>query len=166
MAGCSTAKTSTARSLLSSTRQARSLRALGIDYGLKRIGLAVSDPTGTIATPLETLQRRAGKRPPLARLERLGRELSVEQLVVGLPLGLDGEETEWCAEVRSVGEQLSGRLGVPVSFVDERMTSVRAQRAVRSVGLPRQERERKERVDAAAAQLILQAWLDQPGIAR
>jgi putative Holliday junction resolvase len=142
------------------------LRALGIDYGLKRIGLAVSDPTGTIATPLETLQRRAGKRPPLTRLEQLGRDLSVERLVVGLPLGLDGEETEWCAEVRSVGEQLAGRLGVPVSFVDERMTSVRAQRAVRSVGLPRQERERKERVDAAAAQLILQAWLDQPEIAR
>jgi putative Holliday junction resolvase len=142
------------------------LRALGIDYGLKRIGLAVSDPTGTIATPLETLQRRAGKRPPLTRLAELGRELSVEQLVVGLPLGLDGEETEWCAEVRSVGEQLALRLGVPVSFVDERMTSVRAQRAVRSVGLPRQERERKDRVDAAAAQLILQAWLDQPGIAR
>lgn len=142
------------------------MRALGIDYGLKRIGLAVSDPTGTIATPLETLQRRAGKRPPLARLEQLGRELSVEQLVVGLPLGLDGKETEWCAEVRSVGEQLAVRLSVPVSFVDERMTSVRAQRAVRSVGLPRQERERKERVDAAAAQLILQAWLDQPGIAR
>jgi putative Holliday junction resolvase len=134
------------------------LRALGIDYGLKRIGLAVSDPTGTIATPLETLQRRAGKRPPLTRLAELGRELSVEQL--------DGEETEWCAEVRSVGEQLALRLGVPVSFVDERMTSVRAQRAVRSVGLPRQERERKDRVDAAAAQLILQAWLDQPGIAR
>lgn len=142
------------------------MRALGIDYGLKRIGLAVSDPTGTIATPLDTLQRRAGKRPPLARLEQLGRELAIEQLVVGLPLGLDGEETEWCKEVRSVGQQLAWRLGVPVSFVDERMTSVRAQRAVRSVGLPRQERERKERVDAAAAQLILQAWLDQPGIAR
>jgi len=142
------------------------LRALGIDYGLKRIGLAVSDPTGTIATPLETLQRRAGKRPPLARLEELGRELEVERLVVGLPLGLDGEETEWCAEVRSVGERLGERLGVPVSFVDERMTSVRAQQAIRSVGLPRQEREKKERVDAAAAQLILQAWLDQPGIAR
>ena len=142
------------------------MRALGIDYGLKRIGLAVSDPTGTIATPLETVQRRAGKRPPLTRLEQVGRDLSVEQIVVGLPLGLDGEETDWCAEVRDVGEQLAGRLGVPVSFVDERMTSVRAQRAVRSVGLSRQERARKERVDAAAAQLILQAWLDQPGIAR
>jgi putative Holliday junction resolvase len=142
------------------------LRALGVDFGLKRIGLAVSDPTGTVATPLETLQRRAGKRPPLARMERLGRELEVEHVVVGLPLDLNGEENEWCAEVRQVGERLGGRLGVPVSFVDERLTSVRAERAVRSVGLPRKERERKERVDAAAAQLILQAWLDEPGIAR
>jgi len=127
---------------------------------MKRIGLAVSDPTGTVATPLETLQRRAGKRPPLATMEKLGRELSVEHVVVGLPLDLQGEETEWCAEVRSVGERLADRLGVPVSFVDERMTSVRAERAVRSVGLRKQERERKERIDAAAAQLILQAWLD------
>lgn len=133
---------------------------------MKRIGLAVSDPTGTVATPLETLQRRAGKRPPLATMEKLGRELSVEHVVVGLPLDLQGEETEWCAEVRSVGERLADRLGVPVSFVDERMTSVRAERAVRSVGLRKQERERKERIDAAAAQLILQAWLDEPRIAR
>jgi putative Holliday junction resolvase len=141
-------------------------RALGIDFGLKRIGLAVSDPTGTIATPLETLQRRAGKRVPLGKMERLGRDLSVEHLVMGLPLDLSGEETEWCAQVRTVGGQLSERLGVPVSFVDERLTSVRAERAIRSMGLPKQRRERKERIDAAAAQLILQAWLDEPGIAR
>lgn len=133
---------------------------------MKRVGLAVSDPTGTVATPLDTLRRRPGKRPPLARMEEVGRELSVEHIVMGLPLDLQGRETEWCAEVRNVGERLAERLGVPVSFVDERMTSVRAERAVRSVGLGKRERERKERIDAAAAQLILQAWLDEPGIAR
>lgn len=143
-----------------------SLRALGIDFGLKRIGLAVSDPTGTVATPLDTLHRRAGKRVPLGKMEQLGRDLSVEHVVMGLPLDLGGAETEWCTEIRTVGEQLAGRLGVPVSFVDERLTSVRAERAIRSMGLPKHQRERKERVDAAAAQLILQAWLDQPGIAR
>ena len=142
------------------------MRALGIDFGTKRIGLAVSDPTGTVATPLDTIQRRAGKRPPLAKMEQLGRDLTVEHLVVGLPLDLQGEETDWCSEVRSMGDRLAERLGIPVSYVDERMTSVRAERAVRSLGLSRQERERKDRVDAAAAQLILQAWLDQPGIAR
>jgi putative Holliday junction resolvase len=85
---------------------------------------------------------------------------------VGLPVGLDGEENEWCREVRDLGEKLARRLDVPLAFVDERLTSVRAERAVRSMGLPKRERERKERVDAAAAQLILQAWLDRPEIAR
>lgn len=142
------------------------MRALGIDFGARRIGLAVSDPSGTVATPLETLRRRPGKRPPLARIEQLGRELSVEHLVMGLPLDLSGEETEWCGEVRRAGERLAERLDVPIAFVDERMTSVRAEKAVRAVGLRKREREQKERVDAAAAQLILQAWLDEPRIAR
>ena len=142
------------------------MRALGIDYGQKRIGLALSDPTGTIATPLETLLRRTGKRPPLTRLEALAREHAVDQLVVGLPRTLSGSENEWCAEVRGVGDRLAERLSVPVAFVDERMTSQRAERAVRGLGLPKKERERKGRVDAAAAQLILQAWLDHAEIAR
>lgn len=139
---------------------------MGIDFGRRRIGLALSDPTGTVATPLETLERRTGKRAPLSRMERIGRERGVERLVVGLPLDLDGRETEWCVEVREMGERLGQRLGVPVAFVDERLTSVRAERAVRSMGLRKRERERKARVDAAAAQLILQAWLDRPEVAR
>ena len=142
------------------------MRALGVDFGEKRIGLAVSDPTGVLATPLETLHRRAGKRPPLTRMEEIARAHDVEHVVVGLPLSLDGTESTWCAEVRAMGESLARRLGVEVSFVDERFTSVRAERAVRAVGLPKGKRERKERVDAAAAQLILQAWLDHPEIAR
>jgi putative Holliday junction resolvase len=139
---------------------------LGIDFGEKRVGLAVSDPTGTIATPLETVRRRAGKRPPIAEIERIGKSLGVEHVVVGLPLDLRGEENDWCREVREVGRNIGERLGVSVSFVDERLSSVRAERAVRGSGLKKLERERKERVDAAAAQLILQAWLDAPGIAR
>lgn len=139
------------------------MRALGIDYGLKRIGLALSDPTGTIASPLETLVRRAGKRPPITKLETIAREREADHLVVGLPLSLDGTESEWCAEVRSVGERLAERLSLEVSFIDERMTSVRAERAVRGLGLPKRKREDKRRIDAAAAQLILQAWLDQRG---
>ena len=137
------------------------MRALGIDYGLRRIGLALSDPTGTIASPLETLVRRAGKRPPITKLETIARERDVEHLVVGLPLSLDGNETAWCGEVRSVGERLAVRLSLEVSFVDERMTSVRAERAVQASGLPKRKREDKRRIDAAAAQLILQTWLDK-----
>lgn len=136
------------------------MRAMGVDFGTKRIGIAVSDPTGTIATPLETVARRAGKRVPYAKLEAVAREREVEHLVVGLPLGLDGSENEWCAEVREMGGTLARRLDVEVSFVDERLTSVRAERAVRSVGLGRSARREKGRVDAAAAQLILQGWLD------
>jgi len=119
-----------------------------------------------VATPLETLRRRAGKRPPIARLAEIARQFDVGHIVVGLPLGLDGEENSWCAEVRSMGGKLGERLDLEVSFVDERMTSVRAERAVRGIGLSKRDREQKGRVDAAAAQLILQAWLDNPEVAR
>ena len=135
-------------------------RILGVDFGEKRIGLAVSDPTRTIATPLETVKRRAGKRPPLQKIADTARELQVNHVVVGLPLELSGEENEWCAAVRDMGTKLADKLGVPVSFVDERMTSVRSERAIRSVGLSRSARREKGRVDAGAAQLILQSWLD------
>ncbi|MGD8321793.1 MAG: Holliday junction resolvase RuvX [Gemmatimonadota bacterium] len=134
---------------------------LGIDFGERRIGLALSDPTRTIATPLDTVTRRAGKRPPLSRLEAIAREHDVGHLVVGLPLDLQGEETAWCAEIRAMGNELARRLQVPVDYVDERLTSVRAERAVRSIGLRKSQREEKGRVDAAAAQLILQSWLDR-----
>jgi putative pre-16S rRNA nuclease len=140
------------------------VRVLGIDYGERRIGLAVTDPTSTIASPLDTMQRRAGKRPPLARLAEIARELEVARLVVGLPLDLAGRETPWCGEVRAFGDALAARLAVPVSYVDERLTSVRAERAIRSIGLGRNERRRKGRVDAAAAALILQAWLDRRSV--
>ncbi len=138
------------------------MRVLGLDLGVRRIGVALSDPTGTIASPLETLQRRAGKRPPLARLENLARAHAAERIVVGLPLDLRGSETPWCREVRTVGDALAQRLGLPVSYVDERFTSVRAEKAVRGMGLRKSQREEKGRVDAAAAALILQAWLDGP----
>lgn len=137
------------------------MRVLGVDFGTVRIGLAVSDETGTLASPVETLRRRRGQRPPVSRMAEIGRELGVEGVVFGLPLELSGQESDWSQEVREVGARLGARLGVPVHFVDERMTSVRAERAIRSSGLPRSRREEKERVDAGAAALILQGWLDR-----
>jgi len=136
---------------------------MGIDYGARRIGIALSDPTGTLASPLTVVERRKGKRPPLRRLEEIARDSGAVHLVVGLPLDLDGREDAWCAETRRMGERLAERLGIPVDFVDERLTSSRAERAIRSSGLPKSKREEKGRVDAAAAALILQAWLDGPG---
>jgi len=135
---------------------------MGIDYGARRIGVALSDPTCTLASPLTVVERRKGKRPPLGRLEEIAREAGAVHLVVGLPLDLQGRETDWCAETRLVGERLAARLGIPVDFVDERLTSVRAERAIRSSQLPKSKREQKGRVDAAAAALILQAWIDRP----
>ena len=133
---------------------------MGIDFGERRIGVAMSDPSGTLASPVETVTRRSGKRAPFARLEAVAREHDVGRIVVGLPLDLRGEETPWCEEVRAMGDELGRRLAVPVAFVDERMTSVQAERAVRTSGLRRRQREEKGRVDAAAAAIILQLWLD------
>jgi putative holliday junction resolvase len=137
------------------------MRVLGIDFGERRIGLALSDPTGTLASPLPTLKRRVGKRPPLAALAELAAERDVEVVVMGLPLTLAGEDSDWTRTVRDVGESLSRRTGIPVHFIDERFTSVAAERKVRTSGLPRRKRESKERVDAEAAVLILQSWLDR-----
>lgn len=136
------------------------MRALGIDYGTRRIGVALSDPSGTIATPLPTIRRRAGKRPPVAALARIGREHGVSHVVAGLPLTPAGRENDWCAEVRRVASSVASRIDAELAFVDERLTSVRAEAAVRALGLRKREREKRERVDAAAAQLILQGWLD------
>jgi putative holliday junction resolvase len=136
------------------------MRALGVDFGEIRVGLSLSDETGTLASPLETIRRRRGKRPPLKAMEELARAQGVEAVVFGLPLELDGSESDWTREVREVGEALGRRLDVPVHFIDERLTSVQAERMVRSSGLSRSEREKKERVDAGAAVLILQRWLD------
>ena len=119
------------------------MRVLGIDYGLRRIGLALSDPTETIATPLDTLVRRRGKRAPLSKIESIATEKGAKHLVIGLPLNPEGNETEWSEEVRAFGVKLSKRTNLQVSFVDERMTSVRAERTVRSIGLPKNKRENK-----------------------
>jgi putative Holliday junction resolvase len=134
-------------------------RILALDYGTRRIGVALSDPTRTIASPLTTLSRRAGKRPPWSEILRLITEHEVTELVVGLPLNLAGDEGDWAAEVRLFGQQLNRRTGLPVHWADERFSSTRAEQAVRGIGLKRSQREEKDRVDAAAAAVILQNYL-------
>ena len=137
------------------------MRVLGIDLGERRVGVAVSDPTGSIAQPLPTLRRRARKRMPLAALQRLAEEYGVGGIVMGLPLAPSGHDTDWTRTVREAATKLQERSGLPVHLVDERFTSKAAERAVRGLGLPKKKREQKGRVDAAAAVLILQSWLDQ-----
>jgi putative Holliday junction resolvase len=139
---------------------------MGVDFGEIRIGLALSDETGSLATPLATLHRRPGRRPPVRKMAELVRTHGVQALVVGLPLELSGAESDWTREVRGAAQKLGERLGLPVHLVDERMSSVRAERAIRSSGRRRRERESRSRVDAGAATVILQDWLDRQGARR
>lgn len=138
-------------------------RVLAIDYGLRRIGIAVSDATGTLASPVTTLGRRAGKRPPIARILDLAGELGARGFVVGLPLEEEGGENDWTAEVRDFGRRLEARSGLPVHFADERYSSLEAETRIRSIGLRRKAKEDKARIDAGAAAIILQDWLDAGG---
>lgn len=137
------------------------MRVLGIDFGERRIGLALSDPTGTLASPLPTLRRRLGKRPPFAEMERIVQEFEVTEIVIGLPLAPGGGDSPWTDVVRGVAAKLERRAGVPVHLVDERFTSARAERTLQSLALPRRKRAERGRVDALSAVLILQGWLDR-----
>lgn len=136
------------------------LRAMGVDYGTRRIGLALSDPTGTLATPLTTLVRRAGKRAPIARILELARQHQVDRFVLGLPLHPREGENRWTAEAREFGRRLRDRSGLSVHFVDESYSSAEAEAKIRVIGLKRAQREDKARIDAGAAAIILQDWLD------
>jgi len=138
----------------------RRVPALGLDFGRRRIGVARSDATGMLASPHTTLVRRLNRRPPYAELLGIAEEVGARTLVMGLPLDLDGSENEWCAEVRETGATIASRLERPLVFVDERLTSVQAEEAIRQAGLRKRSREEKARVDAAAAAVILQSWLD------
>jgi putative Holliday junction resolvase len=135
-------------------------RVLALDYGERRIGVAVSDPTRLIAQSLPTILRRRGKRPPYTRILELIQQWEPATIVVGLPIEASGEEGAMTREARAFGEGVQQRSGVPVKFWDERFTSVRAQRELDRLELPASARRQKERVDAMAAVLILQSYLD------
>jgi len=130
------------------------VRILAIDLGDRRIGLAVSDPTGLIASPAGHIVRRAGKRPPIGEILERAKSLGAEGFVVGLPLDGQGEETDRTAEARRVAALLGERSGLPVRLVDERFTTAAAHRAIREMG--GSTRGRKGDVDALAATVLLQ----------
>jgi putative Holliday junction resolvase len=133
-------------------------RILALDWGERRIGLARSDESQLLAFPLDTLVRRAGKRFPMPPfLEHVAREAPVG-LVVGLPLTGEGEEGDSATAARELAELVSRRTGLPVALWDERMSSARALKAIREQG--GSTRGRRDEVDALAATILLQAWLD------
>lgn len=131
---------------------------MAVDYGERRIGLAVSDPSRMIATPAGFILRRPGKRPPIAEVIRRAEAVEASGFVLGLPLDQEGEDTPRAIEVRQIGAELERRTGHPVTFLDERFTTAAALRAVRDMG--GSTRGRKGDVDALAATILLQHALD------
>lgn len=128
------------------------MRVLALDYGSARCGVALSDPTGTLATPLAVVERPA-TRKGLRALAALVREREVGRVVVGLPLGLSGEDTAQTAEARAFAQRLGGLLDVPVSLYDERFTTkIAAQAGSRTTS-----------EDSRAAAVLLDDWLARHG---
>jgi putative holliday junction resolvase len=133
-------------------------RTLAIDYGRKRIGLAISDPLGIIASPAGYIERRQGKRPPITKIIARANELGAQGYLIGLPLDGEGHETDWTAEVRHFGAEIAKRTGMPVRFYDERFTTAAALRAIKE--MEQSPRGRKGDVDALAAAILLQQALN------
>lgn len=136
-------------------------RFMAIDYGRKRIGLAISDPLGMIASPAGFIVRREGKRAPITKILARAAELGALGFVIGLPLDGEGNETDWTAEVRALGAEIAKRTGMPVRFYDERFTTAAALRTVQELG--ESTRGRKGDVDSLSAAILLQHALNVPG---
>jgi putative Holliday junction resolvase len=133
-------------------------RLLALDWGEIRIGLALSDESQVLATPLETLRRREGKRLPMLRLLQLIALHNPVGLVVGLPLSMEGTEGDSAIAAREMAATVTRRTGLPMEMWDERMSTARALAAIREQG--GSTRGRKADVDSLAAAVLLQHFLD------
>ena len=129
-----------------------------LDYGRKRVGVAVSDPTQTFVFPRPTLHRKVLD-ADLLSLKCQFVEEGAGILLIGLPLNADGSEGEMAKEVREFGAKLGSAVGVKATFWDERYTSLEAEERLRE--LYRDRKERKSRLDQAAAAIILRTWLER-----
>jgi len=143
------------------------VRVVGVDLGGRRIGVAVSDPGRTLASPWGTIER--GPDPDAAHeaLAELAVQLGADVVVVGLPISMDGRRRRAARAAQAEADALGARLassGVAVETFDERLTTVSAARALSGAGVRRQ--ERRARIDPAAAAVMLQAWLDGRGRTR
>ena len=134
------------------------MRVLGIDLGTKRIGVAVSDPTGTLASPLTVVERSSDPARDRREIARLVTEEEAERVVVGMPTSLSGEPGPAAKAALAEVVALSDELEVPVVAWDERFTTVIADRAMAGGG--RTAKDRRATIDAAAAAVMLQSWLD------
>jgi putative Holliday junction resolvase len=131
------------------------VRVLGLDVGESRVGVAASDPMGTTAQPLETVKR---DEKTLDRLREIAEELEADSFVIGLPVLMDGTEGAQARLVREFALSLEDSVGLPITFVDERLTTRLAESVL--AGEPIGHREKKEAADRIAAALILRTYLD------
>ena len=144
------------------------MRVIGIDFGERRIGVAVSDPSGTLARPVKTIARGSSDADAIetihATIAQLSSEDAIGAVVVGLPAHLDGTPSPQTSRVRTIVARLAARLDVPVFTQDERLSSREAEQrlSVRE----KDWRKRKAKLDAAAAAVILQDYLDARGMSR
>lgn len=138
------------------------MRALGLDLGTKRIGVAVSNSDGTVATPLTTLERTTKKGKRRAEVDRelkaLVDEWEIEVVVVGMPRSLDGGDGPAAKRAQTQVERLGVTLGLPIETYDERFTTVIAQQSLTQLGV--RSADQRHVVDQVAAATILQSWLD------
>lgn len=136
------------------------MRVLGLDYGSRTVGVAISDPTGMIAQPLKTItrERESALRKTLGELAALVAEYQVEKIILGLPLNMDDTEGERAEKTREFAQKLQQRTDVPIQWMDERLTTMQAQEILDESGMKRSEQKRV--IDQVAAQLILQTYLD------
>lgn len=135
------------------------MRALALDLGERRIGVAVSDSAGTVATPVTVLERTRDRLRDHRSVTALAAEYEVDALVVGLPLSLDGSQGPAARAVLQECEDLARQVGVPIHTHDERLTTVTAERLLSDQKLDG--RARRKVVDMVAASIILQDWLDR-----
>lgn len=133
-------------------------RILAIDWGMKNVGLAVSDPLSITAQPLPTL-KRTNRRADMGRIGELVEAMQVKRILVGHPLHLKGHAGKRALEAERFAERLRESTGLPVELIDERLTSAEAERLMLDAGLSRT--KRREKADQIAAQLILQTYLDR-----
>ena len=140
------------------------MRIMGLDYGTKTVGVAVSDPLGITAQAVETVTRKDENklRKTLARIESLATEYGVEKFVIGFPKRMNNDIGERAEKALEFGEMLKRRTGIEIVMWDERLTTVEAERTLMESGVRRE--NRKQYVDQIAAVFILQGYLDSLGM--
>jgi putative holliday junction resolvase len=136
------------------------MRSLGLDVGDRRIGVALSDPLGILASPLLVIEREK-ENADLAAIVKLVKKNGVEMIIVGLPQSMDGSLGAQAEKVKAFAEKLKEQSPVPVEFRDERLTTVVAKRMLEEAGIKKSARNKRIEYDAAAAAIILQSYLNE-----